>query len=144
MAFQAHKCNQVGCKGFIVFDNADFDYDEAVGTGKPLATPTCNTCKKEFVVGISHELFEIDEDRQPVATVPMVCFTEFEKSKRKDINHNIEKVIQALTDYENAVSQMDREEFDDFYNKCVQHNITNAFLYVFRDSLKEVVAKTNV
>ena len=144
MAFEAHKCNQDGCKGYIVFDNADFDYDEAFEKGEPLAKPECDTCGKEFAVGISHELFEIDDDGEPVAKVPMVCITEYEKFKRKDINQNIEKVIQALSDYEKAVAGMDQDEFDDFYNKCVQHNITNTFLYKFRESLRDVVKKTNL
>jgi hypothetical protein len=144
MAVQAHKCNQAGCNGFIVFDNADFDYSEVVNTGKPLATSTCNSCRKEFFVGISHELFELDKDKQYVDTLPQVCITEYEKSKRTDINRNIEKVIQALNDYQSAVGKMDQDELDDFYNKCVQHNITNGLLYKFRDALKDVVMKTGI
>jgi hypothetical protein len=141
MAFQAHKCNQAGCNGFIVFDNADFDYSEVVNKGIPLATPKCNSCGKQYYVGISHELFELDEDKQYLDTLPQVCITEYDKSKRTDINLNIEKVIQAINDYETAVGKMNPDKFDDFYNKCVQHNITNGLLYKFRDALKEVVQK---
>ena len=62
MSIQYHKCNQNGCAGYIAFENADFDYKEALNNGQyVLDNPKCSECGKEFRVVIGHVLFEYDE-----------------------------------------------------------------------------------
>lgn len=77
MSIQYHKCNQVGCDGHIAFDNADFDYREALKTdGGVLDRPKCNKCGKEFLVLVAHVLTEFNEaameliDELPQCGVP--------------------------------------------------------------------------
>jgi len=55
------------------------------------------------------------------------------------MNENIKDVIKALKDYESAVSKMDSEEFDTFYNVCVRNGITNTYLYDFREKLRKEI-----
>jgi len=55
------------------------------------------------------------------------------------MNENIKEVIKVLEDYETAVSKMDSEEFNTFYNVCVGNGITNTYLYDFREKLRKEI-----
>lgn len=83
MSIQAHKCNQEGCNGFILFDNADFNYKKSINNNEyVLDKPKCNKCGKEFQVVISHTLIEYDEEKcELLDEVPQCCYTEYENSK---------------------------------------------------------------
>lgn len=90
MSVQAHKCNQKGCDGFILFENADFNYKEALEDNGILDRPQCNKCGKEFMVVVSHTLIEFDEEKmelldeiEEISKVPQCCYTEYEKSCNK-------------------------------------------------------------
>lgn len=83
MSIQAHRCNQVGCNGFILFDNADFDYKAAVNKDYTLDRPTCDTCGKEFMVVVSHVLIEFDEEKHELVDELHECgYQEFEKARK--------------------------------------------------------------
>lgn len=85
MAIQAHGCNQQGCSGFIRFDNADFNYQDAIKNNRyVLDNPKCDTCGKEFKVVVSHSLIEVDENDDFVEEIRQVCYTEYERSIQKN------------------------------------------------------------
>jgi hypothetical protein len=84
MSIQAQKCNQPGCKGYILFENADFDYKESLNNNEyVLDKPTCSECGKEFLVVISHVLIEVDENNDLVDEIPQCCYTEYEMRERE-------------------------------------------------------------
>lgn len=90
MSVQAHKCNQKGCNGFILFENADFNYKKSLNKGEyVIDRPACNKCGKEFQVVISHTLIEFDEDKMELMDeLPKYCYTEYEKSRISNA-HNL-------------------------------------------------------
>jgi hypothetical protein len=87
MSIEAHRCNQEGCNGFVVFDNADFDFKN-IPTNKEVGCysfdePTCNVCGKEFLVIPYYMVVEIkDKDFGEYEELESCCMTEVEKQKR--------------------------------------------------------------
>ncbi|WP_163855779.1 hypothetical protein [Paenibacillus elgii] len=88
MAIEAHKCNQPGCKGFVVFDNADFDFDEIQTDEKygcyAFARPACSECGTEFLVIPHYIVAEVkDKDFGEIEALESACITEFERRRRE-------------------------------------------------------------
>lgn len=79
---EAWKCDASNCKGFVVFENADFDFNE-VGLidGKHAFTKRqCSECKKEYLVVPHYTVVSNSDD--PVAIEP-ACITEFEQRDKE-------------------------------------------------------------
>lgn len=90
MAIEAHRCNVEGCKGFIVFDNADFDYNDPpiVDGMYEFWDPKCTECGKEYKVVPYHAVISLDKhgDLEPVESA---CITQYEK-RAKELKYEIE------------------------------------------------------
>lgn len=64
MAIEAHKCNVEGCTGHVVFENADFDLQkpDTIRGIYAYDNPTCNVCKKEFLVVPHYVVIDFNSD----------------------------------------------------------------------------------
>lgn len=86
MAIEAHRCNQERCNGFVVFENADFDFNNMPvdkNTGLyAFDNPKCRSCGKEFLVIPHYIVVEIkDKDLGEYEELESACITEYEKSR---------------------------------------------------------------
>lgn len=90
MSVEAHRCNAAGCKGYIVFENADFDYDHppVVNGSYEFDDPRCTECGKQYRVVPYHVVISIDEHGD-IENVNSACFAEFEK-RRKQLEYDAE------------------------------------------------------
>ncbi len=84
MSVEAHKCNVRGCKGFIVFENADFDYNNppTVNGMYEFDDPSCTECGKEYKVVPYHAVIAIDE-HEDIEFVESACITEYERREKE-------------------------------------------------------------
>ncbi|WP_340032665.1 hypothetical protein NSQ20_12450 [Paenibacillus sp. FSL K6-1122] len=82
MAIEAHHCNVKDCKGFIVFENADFDKPEVVDGMYQYTAPRCTECGKEYKVVPHYIVISLDEygDMEHVETA---CITEYERRAKE-------------------------------------------------------------
>jgi len=88
MSIEAHRCNAKGCKGFVVFENADFDFkdmrvDEKYGF-YAFDRPHCSECGKEFVVVPHYIVIDvIDKELGEYDQLDSSCMTAFDKRQRE-------------------------------------------------------------
>ena len=88
MSIEAHKCNVEGCKGFIVFENADFDYNN-FNTNKKHGVytfdePTCSECGKEFLVVPDYTVIDAkDLWNGEYEVLESACITNYEKRRKE-------------------------------------------------------------
>lgn len=88
MSIEAHKCNTKGCKGFVVFDNADFDFRDMPTNKKhgvsALDEPTCSECGKEFLV-VPHYVVMEPKDlwNGDYEVLESACITAFERREKE-------------------------------------------------------------
>ncbi|WCF11604.1 hypothetical protein NDS46_30120 (plasmid) [Paenibacillus thiaminolyticus] len=88
MAIEAHRCNVNGCKGFVLFENADLDVSHMSMNKKTgcfiLDTPTCSECGKEFLVVPHYIVIDVEEhDKGHFKELESACITEWEKRERE-------------------------------------------------------------
>lgn len=85
MSIEAHRCNVPGCKGFIVFENADFDIinPPIVNGMYEFDNPTCTECKKEFKVVPHYAVIAIDEEGDIENDIKSCCITEYERREKE-------------------------------------------------------------
>lgn len=86
MSVEAHKCNVGGCKGFIVFENADFDFKNLqTGTSGfyEFDDPTCTECGKQFSVVPHYAVIAIDENGDVEEGVESACITAYERRRKE-------------------------------------------------------------
>ncbi|MNW54948.1 hypothetical protein D3C74_325780 [compost metagenome] len=83
MSIEAHKCNVPGCKGFVVFENADFDFNDVPTDGKTgiyaFDNPKCSECEKEFLVVPHYVVIDYEAEE----TIDSACMTAFEKRQKE-------------------------------------------------------------
>lgn len=88
MSVEAYKCNVEGCKGFIVFGNADFDFKD-MDTSKKHGVymfdePTCSECGKEFLVVPHYTVIDaIDLCKGEYEELESACMTAFERRQKE-------------------------------------------------------------
>ncbi len=88
VAIEAHKCNQPGCKGFVVFENADFDLKDIPMDDKygcyAFDRPHCSECGKEFLV-IPYYIVIDPKDKElgDYEQLDSACMTQFERRQRQ-------------------------------------------------------------
>lgn len=88
MSIEAHKCNAPGCKGFVVFENADFDFknmqvDEKAGC-YAFDKPACSECRKEFVVVPHYIVIDImDNVTGDYEELESACMTAVERRQKQ-------------------------------------------------------------
>lgn len=86
MSVEAHKCNVEGCKGFIVFENADFDFNN-LQTGLSgfyeFDDPICSECEKQYYVVPHYAVVATDENGDVEEDIESACITAFEKRERE-------------------------------------------------------------
>lgn len=89
MSIEAHKCNVDGCKGFIVFENADFDYNNppTVNGMYEFWETTCTECGKEYKVVPYHVVISFDEYGD-IEDVESTCITNYKKRQR-ELNNDL-------------------------------------------------------
>lgn len=88
MAIEAHKCNAPDCKGFVLFENADFDFEDMQLDDKhgcyAFDRPHCSECGKEFLV-VPHYIV-IDVIGSPSVDFEQIesaCITQFDRRERE-------------------------------------------------------------
>lgn len=84
MSVEAHKCNVPGCKGFIVFENAEFKLDKPplVEGMYQFASPTCTECGKQYKVVPHYVVISVD-DHGDVEGVNSASIEDWEKRERQ-------------------------------------------------------------
>jgi hypothetical protein len=88
MSIEAHKCNVPDCKGYVVFENADFDFknlnvDKQVGV-YAFDRPACSECGKEFLVVPHYIVIDVSDKADfDFEELESACITEFEKRRRE-------------------------------------------------------------
>ena len=89
MAFEVYKCVEKDCKGYIVFDNADFDFNDIpVVNGKyEFASTHCSECGKEYKVVPHYSVILLDKNGD-FDEAENVCITAYEK---REIERDFEK-----------------------------------------------------
>lgn len=89
MSVEAHKCNVEGCKGFIVFENADFDISNppTVNGMYEFDNPECTECGKAFKVVPHYVVIAIDEDGDIECNIEPACMNAYEK---REIERKVE------------------------------------------------------
>ncbi|MFF2532396.1 hypothetical protein ACFVS2_26140 [Brevibacillus sp. NPDC058079] len=88
MSVEAHRCNVKECKGFVLFENADFDFtnkplDEKIGC-YVFAKPTCSECGKEYLVVPHYVVIDVkDNDVGSFDQLESACMTDWERRERE-------------------------------------------------------------
>jgi hypothetical protein len=87
MSIEAHRCNEKDCDGFVVFENADFDFNDIPTDEKvrcyAFDNPTCNVCEKEFLVIPYYIVVDItDKDMGGYEQLESACMTEVDRQRR--------------------------------------------------------------
>jgi|GEM_PF-1540686 len=82
MSIEAHHCNVTDCKGFIVFENADFDKPEVVDGMYEFTAPKCTECGKQYKVVPHYIVISLDECGD-METVESACITEYERRAKE-------------------------------------------------------------
>ncbi|WP_172369597.1 hypothetical protein [Sporosarcina jiandibaonis] len=88
MSVEADKCNVEGCKGYVVFENADFDFNN-FNTNKThgvwtFAEPTCSECEKEFLVVPDYSVIDAkDLWNGEYEYLESACITAFENREKE-------------------------------------------------------------
>jgi hypothetical protein len=88
MSIEAHHCNTPNCKGFVVFENADFDFDDMKTDEKygcyAFTRPKCSECRREFLVVPHYVVIDVkDKESGEFDILESACITEFEKRQRE-------------------------------------------------------------
>lgn len=88
MAIEAHRCNAAGCKGFVVFENADFDFKDMPvdkNTGcYAFDNPSCSECGKEYLVVPHYIVIDVkDKDLGDYEELESACITEWERREKE-------------------------------------------------------------
>ncbi|WP_339182845.1 hypothetical protein [Paenibacillus sp. FSL R5-0701] len=86
MSIEAHHCNVPNCKGFIVFENADFDFDKppVVDGVYTFTAPTCTECGKQYKVVPHYVVISLDEQGEYEPTkVESACMTEYQRRENE-------------------------------------------------------------
>jgi hypothetical protein len=137
MSVEAHRCNEKSCKGFIVFENADFDYNSppTVDGMYEFDNPTCTECGKEYKVVPYHAVIALDEHGD-IEEVQSACITEWERREKErkvegetDPYQKIEKFIQ-LRGYSYSVEDV----FEGFVQKMNGYYVS----YTMKDCVENL------
>ncbi|MNL06607.1 hypothetical protein D3C87_1272470 [compost metagenome] len=88
MSIEAHRCNEPGCKGFVIFENADFDLNDIPKDDKygcyAFDRPTCSECDKEFLVVPHYIVIDVlDNAMGDYEQLESACMTAYEKRERE-------------------------------------------------------------
>ncbi len=86
MSIEAHRCNVHGCKGLVVFESADFDFNDMPVDKKyacyAFDRPCCSECGKEYLVVPHYIVIDvIDNVSRDFEQLDSACITAFEKRK---------------------------------------------------------------
>lgn len=151
MAVEAHKCNVIDCKGFIVFENADFDITNppTVNGMYELDDPTCTECGKEYKVVPHYVVIAIDEHGEVEDDIESCCITEYERREEErkvevetDPYEKIEKFLR-LRGYSYAVQDV-IEGFSQKMNGCYVSYTMNDCIKNLETELKSLQLVTSV
>lgn len=84
MAVEAHKCNAKECKGYVVFDNADFNFSkpDLIDGMYQFESPHCTECGKEYKVVPHYTVISVEEDGS-IEDVKGASINEFERRVRE-------------------------------------------------------------
>lgn len=82
MAFEAWKCVDKDCKGFVVFDNADFDFNNIPILDGIYAfdDPSCTECGKQYKVVPHYTVITAEDEFEEASST---CITKFEKREQE-------------------------------------------------------------
>ncbi|MFF0828815.1 hypothetical protein ACFYU8_18680 [Brevibacillus sp. NPDC003359] len=131
MSIEAHKCNVANCKGFVVFENAEFDYKDMYFNKTAgcyaFANPTCSECGKEFLVVPHRIVIDIKDlktsDYEELLPVSITAWESREKERNYESETNSHLKILlflALRNYTYSVS--------DVLTEYLKHQEQNGYL----------------
>lgn len=89
MSIEAHKCNVPSCKGYVVFENADFDLKD-IPVNSDIGAyafddPICNECGKTFYVVPHYIVMYADYD-----TLDSACMSAVELRNKEKVGESSE------------------------------------------------------
>lgn len=88
MSVEAHKCNVPECKGYVVFENADFDMKD-IPTNNDIGAyafddPVCNECGKRFYVVPHYIVIDVtDKELGDYKQLNSACITAVERRQKQ-------------------------------------------------------------
>lgn len=84
MAIGCMRCNREGCRGLVVYEDADYNYREAILDGSYTVDDdlVCDTCGRKFKAVITHTFIYEDEENGDVEELDDACITEWERKRR--------------------------------------------------------------
>lgn len=79
MAMGCMRCNKEGCGGLVAYEDADYDYREAILDGSYTVDSdlVCDTCGRKFKAVITHTFIYDDEKHGEVEELEHACITEW-------------------------------------------------------------------
>lgn len=79
MCMGAMRCNREGCNGLVVYEDADYDYKDAVLNGSYIVDKdlVCDTCGRKFQAVITHTFIYEDKENCEVEELESACITEW-------------------------------------------------------------------
>ncbi|MGM7720637.1 hypothetical protein [Metabacillus sp. Hm71] len=84
MSVEAHRCNAKDCNGHVVFDNADFDFNNFDTSDKGFYMfddPCCNKCGKKYYVVPHYIVIDVkDYDCGEFEELESACITEVDRN----------------------------------------------------------------
>ncbi|MDJ8959760.1 hypothetical protein [Clostridium perfringens] len=85
MSMGAMRCNRKGCNGLVVYEDADYDYREAVLNGDYIVDNdlVCDTCGRKFKAVVTHTFIYDDEELGEVEELEHACITEWLRKRNK-------------------------------------------------------------
>lgn len=111
MSIEAMKCTKEKCLGFIVFENADFNYKDALNNhGHVLDEAECTECKTVYKIVVAYRALEIDEHNEWTGyTAEECCITDYEKRQREldgieRVKYEQVEIIQTSTKFKTKIS----------------------------------------
>lgn len=85
MSIGVMRCNKEGCNGLVIYEDADYNYREAIQNGSYTLDDdlVCDTCGRKFKAVISHTFIHEDEETGDIEELDSACITEWEKKHRR-------------------------------------------------------------
>lgn len=85
MSLGVMRCNKEGCKGLVLYEDADYDMKQAIKDNTYTLDDNlvCDTCGRKFKAVITHTYIYEDEKTGDFEELESACITEWEKKRKR-------------------------------------------------------------